>query len=384
MPTVALFVSEFLSYSKTFVYEEIRGHTRYQVEVFTKRRLNEERFPFEPIYLAGRFYHVTRISSHFDSLFASGRYDLVHAHFGTAGIFALRYSEKFGLPLIVTFHGFDVPLLSSMQRFLPKRWGYAWLGPRMLQRMTLGLCASTELKELLQEAGVPESRLRVHRLGIDLEAFAPASDPDDVSGARVIMIGRMVEKKGFEYGIRAFARQARARPDARLTLVGDGELEPLLRKLVAALGIEHQVEFAGVLSAQAVSARLRSSDVLLAPSVVAKNGDRESGVIVVKEASACGVVPIGTTHGGIPEIIDDGVTGYLVRERDVDALSERLGRLMNERSLRVGLAAAGRAKMEREYDNRRRAAALADLYDEARTLHARRSGISERDPGPVA
>jgi colanic acid/amylovoran biosynthesis glycosyltransferase len=370
MPTVALFVSEFLSYSKTFVYDEIQGHTRYQVEVFTKRLLNGEKFPFEPVHLAGRLYHATRVSRHFDSLFASGRYDLVHAHFGTAGIFALRYSEKFDLPLVVTFHGFDVPLLSNAQRFLPKRWGYAWLGPRLLRRMTLGLCASTELKELLQEEGVPECRLRLHRLGINLEAFAPTADRDDTAGVRVIMIGRMVAKKGFAYGIRAFARQAGAHSEARLTLVGDGELESSLRELVSSLGVEHQVEFAGVLPPQEVSTRLRSSDVLLAPSVVAKNGDRESGVIVVKEASACGVVPVGTYHGGIPEVIDDGVTGYLVPERNVDALSERLGRLMSGRSLRAQMAAAGRAKMEREYDNRQRVAALADLYDEARSLHA--------------
>ena len=315
MSTVALFVSEFLSYSKTFVYDEIGAHTRYAVEVFAKRRLNQQHFPFEPVHLAGRLYHATRISPQFDRLFATGRYDLVHAHFGTAGIFALRYAQKFGLPLVVTFHGFDVPLLSSPRRFLPQRWGYAWLGPRMLRQMTLGLCASTELKELLQEMGVPESRLRVHRLGIDLERFTPPPHRDDAGGRRVIMIGRMVPKKGFGYGIRAFAAQARAHPQARLSLVGDGELEPSLRALVASLGIERQVEFAGVLPAEEVSARLQSSDVLLAPSVVAKGGDRESGVIVIKEASACGVVPVGTVHGGIPEIIEDGVTGYLASTR---------------------------------------------------------------------
>jgi colanic acid/amylovoran biosynthesis glycosyltransferase len=373
MPTVALFVSEFLSYSKTFVYDEIRAHTRYQVEVFTKRRINEDRFPFEPVHLAGRLYHATRISRRFDRLFAEGRYDLVHAHFGTAGIFALRYANKYRLPLVVTFHGFDVPLLSSLRRFLPRRWGYAWLGPRLLRQMTLGLCASTELKELLQDRGVPPSRLRVHRLGIDLETFAPASSARDSTGTRVIMIGRMVPKKGFGYGIDAFARQARAHPDARLTVVGDGQLEASLRAQVASLSIEPQVEFAGVLRPQEVRARLRNSDVLLAPSVVAENGDRESGVIVVKEASASGVVPIGSHHGGIPEIIDDGETGYLVPERDVDALSDRLGMLMTDHSLRVRMAAAGRTKMEREYDNRQRVAALADHYDEARSVHASRS-----------
>ena len=108
---------------------------------------------------------------------------------------------------------------------------------------------------------------------------------------------------------------------------------------------------------------------------MAENGDRDSGLIVVKEASACGVVPIGTHHGGIPEIIDDGVTGYVVPERDVDALSERLGRLMADRALRAQMAAAGRAKMEREYDNRKRVAALAESYDEALRLYSTQSSL---------
>jgi colanic acid/amylovoran biosynthesis glycosyltransferase len=378
MPTVALFVSDFLGYSKTFVYEEIRQHTRYRIEVFTKERLNEDRFPFEPVHVAGRFYHATGISRSFDRRFVAESYDLVHAHFGTAGIFAARYARKFGLPLVVTFHGFDVPLLSSRERLLPKRWGYALLGPRLLRQMTLGLCASSDLRDELLQLGVPSGRLRVHRLGVDLEKFTPAPSRDEGAPVHVIMVGRFVEKKGFQYGILAFARYAQQSQNAEthLTLVGSGELEQSLRALVTELGIEARVEFAGVLAPPELRARLRCADILLAPSVVAANGDRESGVIVIKEACACGVVPIGTRHGGIPEIIDDEVTGYLVAERDVDALTDRLSRLADNGEQRRRMAAAGRAKMEREYDNRRRVDALAEHYDEARRAYRRESGAA--------
>jgi colanic acid/amylovoran biosynthesis glycosyltransferase len=161
--------------------------------------------------------------------------------------------------------------------------------------------------------------------------------------------------------------------DPRLTIVGNGPLAGLLRELVAELGLTSRVEFTGALAPAELRARLGNADILLAPSVVAANGDRESGVIVVKEACACGVVPVGTRHGGIPEIIDDEVTGYLVPERDVDALADRLSRLASDRDLRRRMATAGRAKMEREYDNRQRVQALAEYYDAARRMHASRS-----------
>jgi glycosyltransferase involved in cell wall biosynthesis len=271
----------------------------------------------------------------------------------------------------VTFHGYDVPLLSSRDRFRPTHWRYALLGPGVLREMTLGLCASTELRAMLLEMGVPDERLRLHRLGVDTERFAPATRAPGGAEAEVVMVGRLVEKKGFEYGLLAFSQVAKRRA-ARLTLVGDGVLGPRLRALAVELGVAGRVEFAGALPSAGVVERLRRADVLLAPSVVARDGNRESGLMSVKEASACGVVPVGTWHGGIPEIIDDAVTGFLVPERDVDALADRLGRLLDEPALRARMGQAARAKMVSEYDGPARGRALEASYDEAVALYATR------------
>jgi len=135
--------------------------------------------------------------------------------------------------------------------------------------------------------------------------------------------------------------------------------------LVDRLGIRQFVSFLGVLHPDQVSAYLKRCDVLLAPSVVTRIGERESGLIVAKEAGACGLPVVGTVHGGIPEIIDEGVTGFLVQERDVGALSNRLGTLLEDEVLRQRMGAAARAKMEREYDVRERVSELEDLYDQA-------------------
>ncbi len=367
LPTVALFNTHFLPYSQTFVYEEIRQHRHYAVEVFCRRRELAERFPFSPVHIGGPLYGVTCRSRAFDARFRAVSFALVHAHFGLGAVYARPFARRHRLPLVVTFHGYDVPLLSSPRRWLPQHLRYALRGPRVLGEMTLGLCASTELKAMLERLGVPAERLRVHRLGIDLSRFVPGTRPEHE--CRVLMIGRFVEKKGFEYGLAAFAEVAREEPTLRLSIVGDGEREPALRRLAAALGVADRVSFTGPLPPAQVAALLGRSNILLAPSIVDREGNRESGLIVVKEASASAVVPIGTLHGGIPEIIDDGVTGFLVPERDSAALADRLRLLARDPALRDRLGSNAREKMRREYDNSARVGALEERYDEARALY---------------
>jgi colanic acid/amylovoran biosynthesis glycosyltransferase len=360
---LALFCTNFLPYSQVFVFEQLRHYQRYQADVFAWRRFNPDKFPFPRVHLAEPAYVVRGKSRRFSRLFAAGGYDVVHAHFGPAGVYANRFAARHGLPLVVTFHGYDVPLLASRRRFLPLHLPYTLGSRAMLDNMRLGLCASRELKQLLVSYGVSERKLEVHRLGIDVSRFAlgPAERPP-----LVVMIGRLVEKKGFEYGLRAFAH-ARARVQgAELVIVGEGERQKRLERLASELGLRAAVRFAGVLSQTDIAELLRRAAVLLAPSVVARDGNRESGLIVVKEASAAGAVPIGSEHGGIPESIDSGRTGFLVPERDWLAMGQCLSNLLQNSALRAQMAAEGRRKMEREFDNRRLVAALESLYDDVR------------------
>ena len=362
MRRVALFSTNFLEYSQTFVHEEVTHHERYAVEVFCRKRLLADRFPFEPVHVGTPLYAVTRHCPRFYRLFRERSYALVHAHFGTGAAYALPYVERHRLPFVVTFHGYDVPLMQSGERLYPKNWPYALLAKRVRDRLTIGLCASRELLELLVEMGVPRARLRLYHLGVDLTAFQRGPRR---STPRVVMVGRFVEKKGFAYGIRAFAEARTRGAEGELVVVGAGELEPRLRALAAELALGDAIRFAGVLPSREVALLLAESDVVMAPSVVSADGNRESGVIALKEGSAAGCAALGTYHGGIPEIIDDGVTGYLVPERDVPALAARLHRLLTDRAHCATLGRAARAKMEREYDLTRQVQELEQRYDEA-------------------
>ena len=109
---------------------------------------------------------------------------------------------------------------------------------------------------------------------------------------------------------------------------------------------------------------MEASEILLCPSIVAKNGDRESGILVAKEAAARCKPVIGTYHGGIPEIIDDGKTGFIVQERDSDAMAQKLDLLLSNDQLRCDMGIAARKKMENEYRYEDRIDALEKHYDE--------------------
>jgi glycosyltransferase involved in cell wall biosynthesis len=375
LPKVALFSNNFLEYSQTFVYDEVRSHDRYAVHVFTSRRLNAERFPYEPVHAAPHYlaFKATTICPTFDRVFRRERFDLIHAHFGPGAVYALPYAMRHDLPLVVTFHGYDVPILLTSDRFKPEHWRY-WLASfPLFRRIDRFLAASLDLRELLLRRGADPERVFLYHLGVDVPAYR--RDPVERDHVEVVMIGRFVEKKGHEFALRAVARARAAGAPLRLVLIGSGPLQAPMKALAAELGLmEGAADFIDAVPHAEVQRRLAQADVVIAPSVTAHNGDRESGILVLKEAGAASLPTVGTHHGGIPEIIDDGVTGFIVPERDVEALADRLLRLARDPDLRTRLGAAARLKMEREYDLTTQVRRdLAGHYDAVLAARGRRS-----------
>jgi len=383
-PRAAVFSTNFLEFSQTFVYDELRHHERWDASVCCHRRMNAALFPWPDVLalerpgllgaIEGAAYKITAQSPRVLHWVRERGVDLLHAHFGPGSVYALAPASVLDLPLVVTYHGYDVPLLASTDRLRPKYLRYWAASKWMLRRVDRFLAASDELARMLIDLGAPPERVHVWRLGVVIPPKVVPRTPDGT--VRMVMVGRFVEKKGFDYGLRAFARIAPKHPHARMVLVGDGETRAQLETIVRDAGVADRVEWKGVLPHAEVFATIEGCDVLVAPSVVGRAGNRESGLLVVKEANARGLPALGTWHGGIPEIIDDERTGYLVPERDVDALADRMDRLLGDPALRVRMGAAARAKMEREYDIVARVRVLEDHYDAAVEEHrARRARV---------
>jgi glycosyltransferase involved in cell wall biosynthesis len=289
---------------------------------------------------------------------------LIHAHFGVDGVGALPLARRLGVRLVTTFHGFDATL--SMAGLITSRspsWlNYALFRHLLAKEGALFLCVSEFIRTQVLALGFPADRTRRHYIGIDLQSLRPREVAEEQS--LILHVARLVEKKGTRYLLQAFASCARRHPGFRLVIVGEGPLRRSLESLATALSLGDRVQFLGALPHQEVIRWVRRAAVLALPSVRSANGDAEGLGMVLLEAAAQGVPVLASRHGGIPEAAIDGETGYLVAERDVPALSQRLDELLRDGALRRQMGARGRALAEERFDIRTQTASLESFYDE--------------------
>lgn len=367
---VALFTPNFLPYSQTFIYEQLLHYERYEPEVFARRRLNADRFPdprvctLLPGGLSRRvenwLYGATARSPIFLRRLRERGHHLIHAQFGRTGLSALRYHTALHIPLVVTFRGHDVALLAGRDK-TPHPWLNARRG-RLFRSASRILAVSADLARRLVALGAPADRVHIWHVGIRIPTVSPPRDHD--GPLQLLMAGRFVEKKGFEDGIDACARLVGSGLDARLCIIGDGERQSSYEGLIARLGLRDRVDLPGVLTHADLLARITQADVVLVPSITARDGDREGVPNVLKEAAARGVPIVATRHGGIPEALDDGVSGMLVGEGEPAALAAAVRTLWTDPPLRARLGTAARERMARDFDVVRQVAELERHYDD--------------------
>jgi glycosyltransferase involved in cell wall biosynthesis len=288
---------------------------------------------------------------------------LIHAHFGIEGVSALKLAMHLKIPLVTTFHGFDATLKTHAMLASPAYFRYPLLRRRLAREGDLFLCASSFIRKRLLDAGFPESRTHTHYIGVDCRTIRPRDDSEEQ--LLILHVARLVEVKGTRYLLRAFARAARNCASVRLLIIGDGPLRRPLHALAVSLGVAERVDFLGALPHTEVLSWMRKAAILVLPGIHTATGREEGLGMVLLEAAATGVPLIGSRIGGIPECIVDGKTGFLVPQRDAEALAQRIAELLEDPGRRHSMGAAGRALIEDRFDIERQTAALERFYDSA-------------------
>ena len=282
--------------------------------------------------------------------------DLIHAHFGQEGFRCLAARREAGIPLVTTFYGLDVSALPKVPKWR-KRFD------RLFDEGDLFLAEGPHMASSLVDLGCPEEKVRVQRLGIDLDAF-PFYERTAKDTVEVLMYASMREKKGHRYGVDAFARVKDKLPQATLTMIGDGPLRPEIHEQVNRLGLEESVTFLGNLSHSDCIAILQRADVLLYPSLTASDGDTEGGAPVgIIEAMACGLPVVSTNHADIPFVLMDGEAGILVDERDVSGLAHGVLTALQDENLVSGMVERARITAEERHSLAVQAESLEAAYD---------------------
>src|SRR5271154_3544693 len=315
MPRVGIFRDWLLPISETFIKAQVDSLTSFDSVYIGCRRFDGLDISNRPIVmlrpgLLGQAEQILFRLSGYAPTLTSGLHphgiSLLHAHFGPDGAMAVPLAKSMNVPLVVTFHGWDATTSDrAFRRSLFGRW-YLSRRARLIAKASAFLAVSDFMAGKLRALGFPEEKIRVHYIGVDTEKFKMEEVPRTRT---VLFVGRLVEKKGCEYLIRAMEPIQKAMPDVELIVVGNGPLRASLERL--AKSTLRNVKFTGSLPSDEIRKYMKKATVFCAPSVVAETGEAEGFGIVFIEAQSSGLPVVSFRSGGIPEAVSHGRSGFL-------------------------------------------------------------------------
>jgi glycosyltransferase involved in cell wall biosynthesis len=288
--------------------------------------------------------------------------ELIHAHFGPDATHILPVASSLKIPLIVTFHGYDV---TASDEALAEKSLMLWLYVRrreMLKKAGTGfLCVSEFIRRRLVTKGFPEERTHVHYLGVDTKFFSP--DPAVGRQKLVLFVGRLVENKGCKFLLKAMNAIRDQHPDAALIIIGDGPQRAELEYIAKEMRIKN-IQFLGTQTPEIIRYWMNRARVFCVPSVEISTGESEGFGLVFAEAQSMGVPVASFKTGGIPEAVADGRTGLLSSPGDWRGLATQIDFLLTSPELWNRVSVAGRERVARYFDLEKQSAAIEQMYEQ--------------------
>lgn len=268
--------------------------------------------------------------------------DVVHVQWPIPnGLGALFLKKIYGIPYVNTIHGEEV--------YLSKRYYTTFALKWMMKNARKTITNSSATRDSCLEAGLSGDDIQIIPFGVDTDFFKPLKLPKNGNIFQILSVGYLLERKGFEYLIRAMKEVLRKHGNARLKIVGSGPLENMLNNVINELELENEVEILNNVSDEELLHLYNSSDLFVLPSIIDSEGNTEGLGVVLLEAMACGLPVIGSNVGGIPDIIEDGVTGLLVNQKDSNLLAENILKLVVDNGLRTELSGQGYNKVKERF-----------------------------------
>ncbi|HXY05922.1 MAG TPA: glycosyltransferase [Burkholderiaceae bacterium] len=283
--------------------------------------------------------------------------DHIHAHWATyPSTAAMVLSRRIGVPFSFTSHAHDIFLEDHL------------LGEK-LRRSAFGVTISQYNRDFLarRHGDWVRERLKIIHCGVRLDEFPYR--PGEREPGFILAVGRLDEIKGFAYLVDACQRLAARGVRFRCRIIGEGPLRAPLQARINANGLADRVQLLGARKQEEVQDALYRADVFVLPSVVSARGDRDGIPVALMEAMAAGTPVVSTRVSGIPELVEDGVTGLLADPGDANGLAEATARLLASPDLAGRLTAAARARVEKEFNVRAEAGKLHQLIAHVDRLH---------------
>ncbi len=360
---ILVYNDSFFNTSETFIYYQVQSLSErydvdllglkfvnphgYEIDSFRKHEISLPKNIFQkaiskayreiydsPLNLTLRSYFRLR------KLFKKTSFSAIHAHFGYNGLNILKHAKKYRVPLVVTFHGYDASMMLSDETYknrLPELFDYA---------SSIILVSRHMIKNLNLERWL--NKVKIIPCSVDPDGFE-VREENSSNVIRILHSGRLVDKKGVPDLIRVFKNLQENYDNIELHIVGDGRQLESCKQLVQKFKLEKRVTFYGAVSHDKVKQILSTSDIFVLNSRVGDDGDMEGTPVTILEAMCSKVPVISTRHAGIPDVIEDGVNGLLVDERDNEGLEDALRTFIENPKMRRNCAKKARNTVLEEY-----------------------------------
>ena len=279
---------------------------------------------------------------------------VIHAHFGRGGALVLPLAQKLGLPLYVTYHGGDATKYTHQKsRIIPTIYQRRL---KNLQSYANGfLCVSKFIAQRLADQGFPRHKLITHYIGINCKNIIKPT----IKNGPMLFVGRLTKKKGVDLLLKAVRKlQEKKGPLPSLYIAGSGSQEASLKKLANGL---KTIKFIGWQNHIALQKIMKDAQAVVVPSREADDGDCEGLPTVILEAIRAGTVVIATNHAGIPEIIEDKVSGLLTPEGDINALADSLQYVMLNQNKIVSFVKTAQSRLIKDFNATKQSQRLQEI-----------------------
>lgn len=351
--------------TETFIVNQINALPDYKHSVFTVDFLNS-------LPTIAKVYHPGSIPFLSDKILRNNQVayfkkqldiikpDVVHAHFITDACVFREVTKNLKIPKICSCYGYDVSVIPVKFKYF-----YKHFYKPIIEEYDLFLAMTEEMKTDLMNMGFPESKIKVHYHGIDTQKFDSARNYEMLSGElKILTIASLLEVKGHETVLRALSRIKNATPTLKFhyDIVGSGKLLKPLTQMVSHLGLAENLTFHGYLKHnETLKSLIQNANVFVHPSVLTKQNDKEGIPGAIVEAMASGLPIIATRHGGIPFVIKNKETGFLIEEKDDREMSQLLIKLYDY-NLRKQVGEQAKIYAREFLDLHKKALDLEEIY----------------------
>ncbi len=372
MRSVAIFLNQSMPLSEVFVYHQASALMRYKPKFLackTVPKSVEHDIPVHAINnqngvkgkLAELIFKVTGFNPQLRREVRDS--DVVHAHFGPTGWFASHITCQEDKPLIVTLHGFDI-LKNEITVARDGRLQMAFSQNRhkLAQRADMFICVSEFIKDRAIKFGFPEDKCHVHYMGVSLQGHKHAKRKrKDSEAIRILSVGRLVPVKAHTKLIEAVSMLERDGLNIHLDIIGDGHLRESLEQ--QAKDSLKSYTFHGAKPHTEVLRMMRESDLFCHTSMTQENGQTEAFGLVVCEAQWAGLPVVAFASGGVPEALDNGKTGLLSEEGNIESLYQNMKEIIENPEQMQAMSNAGPVFVKENFCGKTQTAKLEEIYD---------------------